>query len=60
MAKSGQDSVMLTTLQETRQSLLAQLREIDEWLTDGSANDEEYDALLQEKNEIEQQVRIYF
>ena len=56
MTQNVQDSVMLTTLHETRESLLAQLREIDEWLKDGSANEEEYDALLQEKTEIELQV----
>ena len=50
---------MLRTLSETQESLLAQLKEIDEWLRDGSANDEEYDALLEEKTEIEQQVRNF-
>ena len=59
MPKKAPESVMLRTLSETQESLLAQLKEIDEWLRDGSANDEEYDALLEEKTEIEQQVRNF-
>ncbi len=58
MSKAPPESVMLKTLHDTEASLLAQLQEIDEWLKDGSANDEEYDALCQEKDEIEQQVHL--
>ncbi len=48
---------MLRTLNETQQSLLVQLKEIEGWLKDGCASTEEREALQQEREEIKQQVK---
>ncbi len=48
---------MLKTLNETQQSLLVQLKEIEGWLKDGCASTEEREALQQEREEIQQQVK---
>ncbi len=59
MAKNSHEVTMLRTLNETQQSLLVQLKEIEGWLKDGCASTEEREALQQEREEIKQQVSVH-